>query len=646
MGIGGAGYMTSKAYDYIEEHSGFTSSSRQINNSKEIALKILKPLVIQAYYENGYEGRNSTTLETLPPVEEITTITGQAARNGKKLYKYHIRFPVPEALIKQFDDEIMGEMVVNCGVRNGTNEGVCQQRVQSALNLRDDMINIALGIVANHRHVAEFDPGNTFKHLSEAELEAATAEAISAIETANITDSRDQIAVASQRYTADVYEAIIKDINKAAVEHKRQLSDTIAAAKDQGFGALGTWYWTMGNFNEAANEIYTDSLSFIPGDYDKIRENSLSDMDGYMGRLKGIEDEDKRKEMSRLAGSTEVSSQLAVWFKSFDVFDPAYKEITDGDPVANLQNYGHDIIGAVIATGTLYILARGTAGAAEGGVAHGYISKVPFLSTAANTVAAGFKSLLEAVGPLVFFIIVPIFMLGMTLAFYLPAVPFILWTMALIGWLMLVIESLIAAPLWAAAHAVPEGEGMSGQHGKQGYMLFLNVLMRPPLMVFGFFISVILMQAIGNFIGDSFGVFASGMNANFLQGPITFFTMMFVVGGIIVVAAHKVFGLVTWLPDNVMRWVGQQVQNLGEGNDEQRTRTIFAGAATTGGSAASQSASAIVQKGNLQGKTTEGATEASTAEGGQTGGQAVGADAKGSANVEGQGKGVDNKKAD
>jgi len=44
---------------------------------------------------------------------------------------------------------------------------------------------------------------------------------------------------------------------------------------------------------------------------------------------------------------------------------------------------------------------------------------------------------------------------------------------------------------------------------------------------------------------------------------------------LIVIAGHKVFGLITWLPDNVLRWVGQQVQNMGEDAAEGRTRAAF-----------------------------------------------------------------------
>lgn len=31
-----------------------------------------------------------------------------------------------------------------------------------------------------------------------------------------------------------------------------------------------------------------------------------------------------------------------------------------------------------------------------------------------------------------------------------------------IGWFILTLESMVAAPMWAAAHAFPEGGGMAG----------------------------------------------------------------------------------------------------------------------------------------------------------------------------------------
>jgi conjugal transfer/type IV secretion protein DotA/TraY len=44
---------------------------------------------------------------------------------------------------------------------------------------------------------------------------------------------------------------------------------------------------------------------------------------------------------------------------------------------------------------------------------------------------------------------------------------------AIIGWLVLVVESMFAAPLWMVAHLAPDQDGVVGKMG-QGYMLILS----------------------------------------------------------------------------------------------------------------------------------------------------------------------------
>lgn len=612
MGIGGAGYMTSTAYDYINEHAGFTAINEPIDNSRELAIKILEPLIVLSYYDNVVNDLGTTSFSVKNP-RLVTFITEEipvgaspraraAAESRSERSHYRYGFNLPDELSVQFDDEILGEVVVDCG--NERLSASCNARRDATTELIDGLMGLAANITANHKKTNGARIYASGANLTEAEMKAANEEVTKLIDD-SVSHANSTITLLASNFASQAISASVADKNALSAKHKQDLADTIVVAKDQGFGALGTWYWTMANFNEEAGELYKINVAFEGGDIVKIQEASYSDMAAYLGRLQSISSEMKRKELADLASksaSSEVNEFLR-YLNPFAKVDPAYTSISSGDPVANLQNYGHLIITASELALAGYIYTKsindGVQKASDGA------SNQPIVGAAAAIAsgAAGVTgSVISSMGFLLMFLLVPIFMLAMTLAFYLPSVPFILWTMALVGWLMLVIESLIAAPLWAAAHAIPEGEGMSGQHGKQGYMLFLNVLMRPPLMVFGFFISVVLMQAIGNFIGNSFGTFAAGMNANFTQGPIAFFTMMFMIGGIMVVAIHKVFGLVTWLPDNVMRWVGQQVQNLGEGNDEQRTRTIFAGAATSGGSAASQSAAGLGRQGSIKGK--------------------------------------------
>lgn len=161
-------------------------------------------------------------------------------------------------------------------------------------------------------------------------------------------------------------------------------------------------------------------------------------------------------------------------------------------------------------------------------------------------------------------------------------------------------------------HAVPEGEGVAGQHGKQGYMLFLAILMKPALMVFGFFLSYELIIIVGKLIGDLFGIYATGLQAGSASGPVSMIALLTILLALIVIAGHKVFGLITWLPDNVLRWVGQQVQNMDEGGAEGRTRTIFSGVfAHTGAGVAGggKALDAIKKAGNVGNDKTDLATK-------------------------------------
>jgi hypothetical protein len=157
-------------------------------------------------------------------------------------------------------------------------------------------------------------------------------------------------------------------------------------------------------------------------------------------------------------------------------------------------------------------------------------------------------------------------------AYYLPALPWILWMSAMIGWLILIVETLFAAPLWAVGHLIPEGDGFAGQHGRQGYMLMLGILARPPLMVAGFFASIIIFTAIGKAVAAGFMIYQASVTANWLSGPITQIAFIILLISVMIVFAHKVFGLITHLPENVTKWIGGQATSLGEHQDEARIR--------------------------------------------------------------------------
>jgi hypothetical protein len=126
-----------------------------------------------------------------------------------------------------------------------------------------------------------------------------------------------------------------------------------------------------------------------------------------------------------------------------------------------------------------------------------------------------------------------------------------------------------------AAHALPEGEGLAGQHGRQGYFLFLNVLLRPALMVTGLLFSMVIMSAIGKLIGLSMTVVGISLAGRYTFGLISTIAMSVILCSLILIVAHKIYALIAHFPSTIMRWVGQYFHNLGEDRDEQRVNDGF-----------------------------------------------------------------------
>lgn len=153
--------------------------------------------------------------------------------------------------------------------------------------------------------------------------------------------------------------------------------------------------------------------------------------------------------------------------------------------------------------------------------------------------AAGLEAF-RALGPWIVLMLIPLFCMGISLAYYLPAMPFIAWVSAFVGWILLVCETILAASVWAVASSLPEGEGLAGQHGRTGYMLLLGVMLRPPLMMVGFLTAILIMPLIGGIVGVMFGIYSRTVAAQHVTGPVSIFAMMFLCGFIYVIVAHKV----------------------------------------------------------------------------------------------------------
>ena len=184
----------------------------------------------------------------------------------------------------------------------------------------------------------------------------------------------------------------------------------------------------------------------------------------------------------------------------------------------------------------------------------------------------------------------PFMVTGATLAFYLPMMPYVLWIGAVVGWVILLIQAMVAAPLWAIIHLAPDGDGVVGRGG-QGYMLVLSLVMKPVLMIIGLIFAFTVMRIVGSLVNASFSsAFAmantggsSGLNwlLRSITGCVLYTVMMMSL-------VKRIFDLIHKVPDTTLQWIGGGGPGVGEtaqAMEQQSDHMSKAGMAAAAGGA-------------------------------------------------------------
>jgi len=187
---------------------------------------------------------------------------------------------------------------------------------------------------------------------------------------------------------------------------------------------------------------------------------------------------------------------------------------------------------------------------------------------------------MQPLGPTVNFmimVIVPIVIMalsliwaaGISLALYVPLIPFLVFTFAAMGWFLLVIEAMLGAPLIALSLIIPSEDEL----GKAGHAIaiLLGLFLRPGLMILGFiFAGKILMVAIGmlNF-GFSGTLQMSVGNGSGLFG---FISIIMLYSGVAIGMVHEAFSLIYVLPDKILRWMGGGPEDTSAGEQVKQLK--------------------------------------------------------------------------
>lgn len=230
--------------------------------------------------------------------------------------------------------------------------------------------------------------------------------------------------------------------------------------------------------------------------------------------------------------------------------------------------------------------------------------------------------------------------IGFITAYYVPVLPYMIFTFGSIAWLMAVIEAMVAAPIVALGVTHPEGHDAFGK-GEQAVMILMNVFLRPSMMIIGYIAAIAVSYVSVWIINAGFDHAISFVQGGGDQSTLTF--SRFISGGTVVTqgagtvsggykewagvyayffsilmytmmyltVVTKAFTLIAVLPDKVLRWIGGQAETAGsdavQWGDEAKTKVGDAGKETVSGQSSTNK--------KLQGGLTEQATQAKEPEG-------------------------------
>lgn len=402
----------------------------------------------------------------------------------------------------------------------------------------------------------------------------------STADVADIDINYDQFRQSIETYVSSVSPHVGELISEHNPDFQKELDAFIKRAKEDGVVWLGSYHHTLSRFAGKVNQISADYPAFEYVGLGRFSEDVNILLERALATARNIEDDlDKRISAARSDQGTSIFkgplNKISYAVTSIGI-NGFINSIIDGDPLSNLADWGHRLILAgETVIGTYFIIYAGIEFAK--GASDSLVGQIAGLFTAGTTNASvgSAAATVSKVFPIVLLICIPVITLGIMLAIYLPAVPYIIWMSAIIGCIILWLEFLVHMSIWSITFATGEGEGLTGQRSQQGLLLIANALLRLPLMVVGYMMAMVIMPEVGKLIGHTMMVFVGGMTATSLAGVVTMVGTWFLFGGFTILETHTVFGLVTHLPDGAMKFFGGAMSSMGEASHEGKTRAMI-----------------------------------------------------------------------
>ncbi|HED2435726.1 TPA: DotA/TraY family protein [Citrobacter freundii] len=398
--------------------------------------------------------------------------------------------------------------------------------------------------------------------------------------TGTIPDIETRIQRAAGTYEQTVQRAL------PAQGEQNGMQDTLRNYLDTyGWAALGAWYQTFATANQRLTEVASrapatsgmsslgeigseDLFNALMGAYrTQLQNSSYSPVLGTVvsndEQTAGDGNDPNSVLMKTMAGPMQgMTNYFATSLSGTGT------ENGQVNPLIKMKKIGDYTLISAEGTLTAFTAARVLAAAGEGNL----IGKVLNLST--GTVS-GINKGLDAISPAVYFLLLLMFTAGFTLSIYLPFIPFIFWMTGIGNWIVSVLVGCAAGPLWGATHLGTSQD--RGSRAAYGYIYFIDTMIRPTLMVFGFFFASVAIIAVGTILHALFGAALLNVQSDSLTGVFSLIGFLMIYARLCTALVSSMFALQAYLPDYVISFLGGRDAANTLGSMAGSMKEMFAG---------------------------------------------------------------------
>ncbi|HEY2453898.1 MAG TPA: DotA/TraY family protein, partial [Scandinavium sp.] len=380
-------------------------------------------------------------------------------------------------------------------------------------------------------------------------------------DTGTMADAETTIQQAAAAYEITVNSALNQLNYKDSLQ-----SQLTTQLKTYGWLALGAWYNTFATANSKTNAVANAApVTSGPGLHGETGTGDLYHQvfTAYRAQMQNSPytaplGSQTAKDDAAALNATDPDAVFVSFYKNpmQNVTNTiATAQIgTDADfshqvnPLIKMQIIGDYTLGAAEAAMTAYTLTLAAASTADNSVM-GKLGGLLLINPGAVV-----KDVLTELAPPFYFLMLLLFAIGFSLAVFLPAVPFLYWMVGVFNWLVSVMVGCAAGPMWSATHLGAEED--KGSRSAYGYIFLIDMMLRPSLMVLGFFFASVAVMAGGTLLNLLFGSALANANAYSIIGLVKMVGWLLIYARIATFGVTRVFGLQATLADYVIVFLG------------------------------------------------------------------------------------------